>query len=569
MSREFNKPFITEFFPCEPSTRNFVYPREMLIEQDIFPFMVLDGGAFFFMTEAFGDATSATLLEKTMSGELFDILRTSDGRIDWGISYHTTDGTAQYKQHELQSWPQRLYMLLPLAQEFMRTHDKKYADKWIEILKLWVDDSPYEEFQPEIPHVKTSMKWRDMQVSWRTITLIHSVYMLGTYADALSKEDWKFVYDFIDLNLSHLVLETKQAIKTNRFGNHVLQMGSALISAGILLYELPRATEYLNAGRDMMKFCVDRAIFADGGSNESSPSYSHFIARLYLEAASHIELNGYEPIDGLRESVERQYNWLAACSTLTGRTLRLSDSYSMDAHKDIENMAKVFGMEIDFSKKSVCLSESGFVMLRCGKTEAAIDAMGWYGGHQHYGRLQLLVFHDGEEILCDSGCTSYDNWDFYRSLYASSAHNVVYLPEIPDGELTRTVEIEEFKEEVNAVGVNITLYKDGVEVMHHKRAVVVEDGKVSIMDTAMADGRKLEGAFHLPGAQTVLTADGFEQLTMKHRIKATLNPSRVELKLEYKPARGADNRFGYVDRISYTKENAAIVLTTIEITDRA
>ena len=107
---------MAELYPSPLQKRFFVYPRETLLNEPIFPYYVLDGGAFFFTTDHLGDASSRMLLDKTLSGELFDLLRGSDGTIDWGISYHTTEGTGMPKRHEWQSWPQRLYMLLPLAQ---------------------------------------------------------------------------------------------------------------------------------------------------------------------------------------------------------------------------------------------------------------------------------------------------------------------------------------------------------------------------------------------------------------------------------------------------------------------
>lgn len=140
-------------------------------------------------------------------------------------------------------------MLLPLAQEFLKTGKTKYAKEWIRILRLWLEASPYEPFRPDIPHIDTSMKWRDMQVGWRTMTLMHSVFLLGT-ADgrALPRVDWLLVYRLIDLSLAHLVLECQKAMDANRYGNHALQMGSVLISAGILFAEFPRGKEYVSIG---------------------------------------------------------------------------------------------------------------------------------------------------------------------------------------------------------------------------------------------------------------------------------------------------------------------------------
>ncbi len=457
MDNKFYKPHISQIYGVPDQKRYFVYSRETLKQEPIFPYYVLDGGAFFFMTDHFGDATSETLLKKTLSGELFDLLRDKNGEIDWGISYHTTEGTGLAKRHEWQSWPQRLYMLLPLAQEYMKTGEKKYAAEWMRILRLWSDASPYEPFHPEIPHINTSMKWRDMQVGWRTMTLMHSVFLLGTEGgDALSCEEWNFVYHLIELSLDHLVLECENAIACNRYGNHVLQMGSVLTSAGILFSEFPNAEEYTAEGRKTVRYCHENAIFADGGSNESSPSYSHFIARLYLEAEKHCELNDYPEIPGLHESIIRQYQWLATTALRCGKNLRTSDSYSLDAHADIRRMSKVVPFTPSFEKKSVWMRNSGFVMLRNDRFEVALDAMSFFGGHQHCGRLQPLLWINGEEVLADTGCYSYDFWDFYAWTMTAEAHSVVCCTAFPERDYEQKIEVIDFNAEHNRVTAKIT-----------------------------------------------------------------------------------------------------------------
>ena len=127
MDNEYRKPYLAALTHTAPQTRYYVYPREALKKEPIFPYLVLDGGAFLFAAEHFGDASSDTLLEKTLSGELFELFRDENGEMDWGRSYHLAAASGMPKQHEWQSWPQRLYMLLPLAQAYLRTSDRKYA----------------------------------------------------------------------------------------------------------------------------------------------------------------------------------------------------------------------------------------------------------------------------------------------------------------------------------------------------------------------------------------------------------------------------------------------------------
>jgi len=566
MNNEFRKPYLASIYGTQPRHRVFVYPRETLIEKDIFPFYILDGGAFFFMNETFGDSTSKTLLEKTLSGEVFEPLKRADGSIDWARSYNFTEGTGMLKQHELQSWPQRLYMLLPLAQEYLRTGDKLYAREWLRILRLWIDDSPYEKYDPSTPHTSTSMKWRDMQPSWRTMSLIHSVYMLGSHDGAFEYNEWKFIYDFIDLNLSHLYEEAVNALATNRYGNHVLQIGSALTSGGILFAELPNAYKYMSKGCEVMAFCNERAIFSDGGSKESSPSYSHFIARLYLEAEMHLELNGYPQIPGLRDSVIAQYSWLAKAANRQGKCLRFSDSYALDAHEDVRNMAEIVGFVPDFGKESHHFTDSGFVMLRGKRLELAFDAMDWYGGHQHEGRMQPILWVDGREILADAGCTSYDNWDLYRWTMSSDAHSIVYVKDAPIGK--RHCFVKEFDGENNTVTAEyeVTL-KDGRSYVWERSIKMVGD-TVEFTDTVKAsEDMDFTGNWYLTARATRLLDDKTARQLVRGSV-ITLNCGE-SLVLDRVPCLNEDNKQSYLARLQWNKTAREFtVKTVIDCTER-
>lgn len=568
MDNVFYKPYISKLYKTELPPRYFVYSRDTLKNEPIFPYYVLDGGAFFFITDHFGDATSETLLKKTLSGELFDLLRDKNGEIDWGISYHTTEGTGLAKRHEWQSWPQRLYMLLPLAQEFLKTGEPEYAAEWMRLFRLWSDASPYEPYAPEIPHIETSMKWRDMQVGWRTMTLMHSVFLLGTKdGGAFSCGEWKFIYDFIERSLSHLVLECQNAIAADRFGNHVLQMGSVLTSAAILFGEFPRAQEYLDWGRKTVLFCHQNAIFADGGSNESSPSYSHFIARLYLEAERHCELNAYPQIPGLHESVIRQYQWLAATATRSGKNLRTSDSYSLDAHADIRRMSEVFPFAPSFEKKSVWLRDSGFVMLRNDRFELALDAMEFYGGHQHCGRLQPLLWIDGEEILADTGCCSYDFWDFYAWAMTAEAHSVIGCAAFPERAYRQSVRVIDFNEKLNAVTAQMTAeYEDRSYVWTRK--LLLNDRELEIEDH-IAASQELEfcGRWYLGRRPTDLDGTHIARQLLKNGVLELT--SEIPLSLDRTPAFNDRNQCSWLERLTWNRAGKNFsVATKIRLLDR-
>ncbi len=478
----FKKPYAKEIFGEEQSSY-YAYSRETLKNEPIFPYFVFDGGAFHFANDRLGTTNSDELLELTMSGKLFDIFK-RHGQFNWETSFSYTKDTDFTKKYEWQIWPQRLYMTLPVAQAFLRTGDTKYADCWLKIVKAWDEAHPYQEFDASIPYIKTDMVWRDMQVAWRALSLMHGLFMLQEAP--YSPEEWKYLYDFIELHIKHLYLESMDRLSRNHAQNHVLQIGVALIMAGAMFPEFDGHERYIEIGKDTVKMNMEGAIFPDGGSNEDSPSYSHFIVRLYLEAYLLLKNNRLPPIEGLEESIQKQYNWLYMMTDPNGRVLRLSDSYSMDSYADIERARKLISLPLPVERQSVHFPDSKVAVLRNDSMLLVVDAMNELGGHRHYGRPQTLLFYDNEPILVDSGCCNYDIWDMYLYLRTAEAHNVVYSPDFDENHWRIIPDIPHF-DPVNRkiVVTNHVAYQD--RGYHWERSIQCEENRVIIQDYAESE----------------------------------------------------------------------------------
>ena len=425
----FEKPWGEAVFGRSMPSR-YVYPREQLTAEPVFPYFILDGGAFHFANDVLGTTDSDRWLPRIMDGSLMEVFRHGEGEYGWEASFAYTDPVGFRKKYEWQIWPQRLYMTIPLAHAWLRTGEERYAARWLEIVRGWDAAHPYQPFDPDRNYLLTDMTWRDMQVAWRTLSLLHGAFMLD---DApFSAEDWRYLTDFIRLHADHLLEESKDRLERRHAQNHVLQIGVALIMAGALFPELERAGEYIRYGRETVRMNMERAIFPDGGSDEDSPSYSHFIARLYLEAYLLLENNGLEPVPGLRESVLRQYEWLRVTMAPDGEAPRISDSYGMDARADLARVSRLIPIRTDEERGDVLLPDSRVAVLRRGKLTLLADAMDYRRGHQHAGRPQILLWYGTDPILVDGGCCSYDRWELYLPLMTAAYHNVIRVPGVHD-----------------------------------------------------------------------------------------------------------------------------------------
>ena len=503
---DFVKPYSEKFFG-KSNTVQYIYPREEMVKEAIFPYFVLDGGAFNLACDRFGKVDGDDILEKVMSDELFEEFILG-GKYNWEKSFAYTGGTGFTRKFEWQIWPQRLYMILPLAHAYMRTGDRRYSDKWLETVHGWVDAHPYQEFDDSISYFETDMVWRDMQVGWRTLSLLHSLFMLQEAP--YPEEEWKFLYDLVHLHAKHLYLEAKDRIARQHVQNHVLQLGTALMLAAVMFPEFDFSEEMLEMGKDTVKMNM-QGIYPEGGSDEDSPSYSHFIARLYLEAYLLLKNNNLPQIDGLHDSIVNQYRWIWLNITPIGNVPRISDSYSIDSVADIERVKRLIDLDLPSERTSVFFPANNYAVLRKGDLVLYVDALDQYAGHRHWGRPQILLYCGKTPVLVDGGCCNYDRWEMYLELRSMPYHNVVYSPLINIKNYERgkiTSKISHYDGDSVAFEAHISY--ENVEY-DWKRTLRLTEDKLIIDDCAVSD-KEIPWRSHLLFSQQDTNIDSDNQL---------------------------------------------------------
>ncbi len=539
---EYIKPFAKEIFGKE-NVSYYPYPIEELIKQPIFPYFILDGGAFNIMNDRFGTAGGDEILELTLSGKLFDIFKLG-GKFNWETSFSYVKGTDFRKKYEWQIWPQRLYFTIPLAHRFLQTGDRRYADAWLTIVKEWDKAHPYQEFDPEISYFFTDMVWRDMQVAWRTMSLLHGLFMLQDAPFTI--DEWKYLYDFVELHMKHLYVEALDRLARNHAQNHVLQIGVVLLLAAAFFPEFENVEEMAKIGVNTVEMNLRNAIYDDGGSDEDSPSYSHFIARLYLEALLLIEQNGFPTIEGLRESVKKQYEWLYNCMTPAGTTLRLSDSYGLDAIKDFEYVSKLIDLDFSRELKSKYYKDSHIAIFREGDITLYADAANWPGPHHHAGAPQIIMYYGKDPIIVDTGVCNYDRWEMYLYLHDFKAHNVIYNEDFEMYKCKVTPEIIFCDTDKGTILIKTTVENENGKSYVWERAISVSDNKVTIKDVATGSEEMPFKSRLFFKKNDVLFPESnkntMQLLTQDYLMTLT---NEKQLKMELAPVMNDDNKLDY------------------------
>ena len=374
------------------------------------------------------------------------------------------------------------------------------------------------------------------------MSLLHGLFML---TDApFAKEDWAYLYDFVKLHMRHLYIEALDRLSRNYAQNHVLQIGVVLMFAGVMFPEAENAMQMVKTGIDTVEMNLRNTIFDDGGSEEDSPSYSNFIARLYLEALLLIEGNGLPKMDGLRESIIKQYQWIYQCMTPQGKSLQIADSYSLDVMQDIEYVSKLIDLDLPARCGDVFLPDSKMAIFRKGDITLYADAQGYPGHHHHAGAPQILVFKGAKPLIVDSGVCNYDRWELYAQLPEPKMHNVVYTEGIYSTSMTVDPVIEEYDAEGGIIKIK-TRVRNGDRQYTWTRAIEISHSKITICDEAVSDSEQTwHSRLFFKKNDVYFTPDGKGMQLMREDFLMNLR-SDIPVEKELVPVMNEDNCLDY------------------------
>lgn len=455
MKALFNRPCYETYLAArgikrQPADVFYPYPAAMFEKYDTHQLLMLDGGAYLFLNQHMGGASGADVLRGLRSGKLLRPWMRR-GKLAWDCAYDdnadmlsrlSVNVGAFYGVHlnslipvEKHVWLNRLYFLLPIAHRAFITGAPRWPELWEKYFADWLRAHPYPasvfDEKPARKYLgewqKTKFIWYDMQVTWRLLVLLHSAFLLSRNS-RWSESQWHALYDAIVLHARHVYREGAEELRIRDTGNHFLQKGPALLYAGLLFPELPEAESWIAVGRGIVSHLLKTDIFADGGSMETCPSYSHFIARLFLDAGLALQANRRPGVRGLWDSLNRQYSFLRQTAAPSGKTLQLSDSYALGADLDLEIVRRL-APEIRPAapRRTKFFKPSCMAVMRQGAMTVYLDGTPLLEGHAHPGKPNLLLYIGGKPALVDSGSPDYDSPERMTWFKTAPAHNAVLV----------------------------------------------------------------------------------------------------------------------------------------------
>jgi len=519
------------------------YPRELFEDRDVFRVFILDGGAFFFTTEFLGGASGQDFLEAYRSGKL--LAPWWDGQsLDWdNATRQLLDGA--HLRMEQYAWLKRLYFMLPFAHNFFLTGSKESAAFWFLHFESWFQHTRCVDTTAAPDTPLWIVAWRrrlgrlvkpfgmmpfkrrtsgaqlnhagalklasqDMQLSWPLLVLIHSVFLLSS-RPGLEDQNWNRVYSCIEELSGRLYHEAKLEMRLGLGkGNHFLHKGMALLFSGVLFPEFVGSQQLVELARRIIGFHARQETTKDGANIEMCPSYSHFMARLHLDATLLLEANKLPPIRNLYSTVLKEYHFLHQTESPEGSALPINESFRFDAsheRKIVRHLVPSFGFPLQESR---LFPDSSFAVLRNGSFTVYVDGHDADVRHHHEGKPNLLIYAARHEVLVDQGCCNYDR-ERARDGYSNAvAHNVVRLEPLSGGfqgeqKGAGKVRLFDFdcKKSTKSISMSRHATTGGIRY-RWERDVMIAGNEIEIRDRI--ESKKVARiilVFHFPGSSTV------------------------------------------------------------------
>ncbi|MEK6793452.1 MAG: heparinase II/III family protein [Spirochaetota bacterium] len=540
------------------------YPREVFDTYDIFEILPLDGGAFFFSQEHLGGTRSECFIHAIEAGSLFAPWMTDNG-MQWDKALASAQRAQIKPPWEKHVWLNRLYFLLAIARRYYTTNDAHWARMWLSLFDDWSAKNPYDDISLRT-HGRGNYTWFDMQVAWRLFVFTYSVHLLAG-STSLTAAAWERIYRAIGVHTEHLYQESVHDIALDKKikGNHYLQKGTALLLASILFPEMGDSRAYRNAAIKIYREHDAKETLADGGNIENSPSYSHFIARMYLDAYLICEKNGIADADTARfkASAEKQYAFLARTATPSGSTLQINDSYSLDAARDLALAHAVCPSIADVVRSSTALFlASGRAILMNDHFSIHIDNGPTGLWHHHDARPNIIAFAGKEPFIVDSGCCNYDR-SARAWMNAAGAHCVLTLADSNGAMRASGTEHRSFEPTASGGTIVFSTRYQGACSAEWIRTITLSGARLIIDDAIQADG-SVTVSWAAPIAGYVQkNKDGSITVLLEQGSSITIDFGADTPLLRDSTAINDRNQPGYIASVDITKQGISFHITVI------
>jgi hypothetical protein len=203
--------------------------------------------------------------------------------------------------------------LLPLAQAYWLTADRRYAQEAADLVDDWSRANPY----------GVGLNWSSsLEAAFRLISWSWA-FVLIRDAGVLSPQEFLGLIAQVRLHAAHIERYLSRYFSPN---THLTGEALGLFYAGVLFPELPEASRWRKLGRQILIDESRRQIHADGVFFEQATCYQRYTIDFYLHFLILAERNDVAVPADVRARVQRMLDFLLFVSTPDGSMPSIGDA---------------------------------------------------------------------------------------------------------------------------------------------------------------------------------------------------------------------------------------------------
>ena len=430
--------------------------------------------------------------------------------IDWNYNPgQDPEWTWQFNRHS--AWG-------ALAEACLSTRDEKYAQKWVSLMRDWVDKNP-----PGTPK-----SWRTLETGIRAGRTWTRVFLAFLESPFFTPDDVAIMLNSFADHAEYLMPETHF-----RSGSNWGQTESlGLLYVGTFFPEFKNAVQWREIGWKRLEGEMFIQVFEDGAQVELTTSYHQGTISGFVHAAEVAKLGGVTPSPAYWERLEKMYEYTMILEKPDGTQPMLGDSWPTDTRHVLREGANRFNrpdlLYVATSGKEgtppamldAARSVAGYYVMRTDWVDPQAiylltDISRWGGGHQHPDALQINLYAYGKTLLPDSGSYLYYGPERKRFGHTSS-HSTVTIDDADQNHNPATLNRFASTKTLSFVDGSHTGY-DGI--MHRRQVVFVRPADnitpyFIVIDRITGSGsHSANQYFHFLPAPMALNAQSYEART--------------------------------------------------------
>ncbi len=410
--------------------------------------------------------------------------------------------------------------------------------------KLWTYHLNYFDFlnQPHISQSGGLRLIRDFiaQTPWlkdgleaypTSIRIVNWIYFLSRH---------QIQDDVVNRHLFAQATLLNRRIEYHLGGNHVIENGTALLTAGLFF----RYMHWLGKAERLLRKELSGQVLPDGGHDERSPVYHQLLLNRLLDTLTVLRADAwYDNADFilfLSVTASRMLAWLSAVTFRNGDVPMMNDSAVEMAPSTPQLLNKARTVLSGSVWQENRLQESGFRMFRQNRYELLANVGGigkaYRSGHAHADTFSFVLYVDDQPILVDAGTSTYEVSKQRLWERSTEAHNTVTIKDRNSSEVwasfrvgrRATVSLQVDSE------TELTAWHDGyrrVDVLHQRTWLIAPD-RILITDTLLnthtqtVAGQRGTARFHFhPGIALQLIGDTIQADSIKINVKSDTKPT--------------------------------------------